>query len=295
MQRKAHAIQSDNDPRSVMVEQGLHEYLKAMGQFPLLTKEQERALAERIAQGDQAAKQQFIESNLRLVVSVARGYLGRGMTIDDLIQEGNIGLMRAINKFDHTKGHRFSTYATWWIRQAMGRALQEQSRTIYLPLYIHTNIKKMQRVTNQFAAQYGRDPEIHELAQLLEVEVTSILEWQEWQQDAISYDAPNGEDEHLTLADMLEDPNSPFEGDSIEEQEIARAKVKKALSVLEGRELHIIQMRYGLDKKGQSHTLEECAQSFKVSRERIRQIEIKALQKIAAPLQRERQKEEAMV
>jgi RNA polymerase primary sigma factor len=294
MQRKAHAIQPDREPSGVMVEQGLHSYLKAMGQFPLLTKEQEHALAERIANGDTDAKQQFIESNLRLVVSVARGYLGHGMSIDDLIQEGNIGLMRAVNKFDYTKGHRFSTYATWWIRQAMGRALSEQSRTIYLPLYLHDRIKKMQKVSNQFIAEHGREPEVHELAQLLEVDSATVLAWQEWQEDAVSYDSPHGED-GLTLADMLEDPNSALDGDSIEEQTVIRAKVKRALKVLEGRELQIIQMRYGLDKRGQAHTLEECAKSFKVSRERIRQIEVKAMRKIAAPLQRERQKEEAMV
>jgi RNA polymerase primary sigma factor len=294
MQRKAHAIQSDREPRAVMVEEGLHTYLKEMGQFPLLTFAQEQALAERIANGDQAARQQFIEANLRLVVSIARHYQGSGMSIDDLIQEGNIGLMRALNKFDHTQGHKFSTYATWWIRQSMGRALSDQTRTIRIPVHMLEHIKKMQKTANQFFTQHGREAAPHELASILNVPIATVLQWQEWQEDAMSYDRPNGEDD-LTLADMLEDPNSLLGGDTLEEQTVIRAHITKALSVLEERELHIIQMRYGLDGEGQSHTLEECAKSFKITRERIRQIEKKALRKIAVPLQRERQKEEAMV
>jgi RNA polymerase primary sigma factor len=258
----------------------LRLYLRSIGKVSLLTAEQEVTLARRIERGDMAAKQQMIEANLRLVVSIAKSYLGRGLTFLDLIQEGSMGLIRAVEKFDYRRGYKFSTYATWWIRQAVTRAIADKGRTIRIPVHMVEKLNKVVHVERQLVQQLGREPTPHEIAAELETTVREVRDVLRMAQQPISLEKPIGEEEESELGDFVEDQTaeSPFEQAS---EHLRRENLRRALAALPEREREVIEMRFGLSGE-RPYTLEEVGRAFNVTRERIRQIENHTLKKLEA-------------
>jgi len=253
-------------------------YLREIGRIPLLNTEEEIKLAKRITHGDQIAKKKLTEANLRLVVSIAKKYIGRGLSLLDLIQEGNLGLTRAVEKFDYTKGFKFSTYATWWVRQAITRAIADQARTIRIPVHMIETINKLIRVQRQLVQELGREPTPAEIAKEMEIDEDKVNHIIKISQETVSLEAPVGEEEDSRLGDFLEDKES-LSPEEAAIYELMRGHVEEFLAVLPPREQKILRMRFGLEN-GRSHTLEEVGQEFGVTRERIRQIEAKALKKL---------------
>ncbi len=253
-------------------------YLREIGRIPLLTTEEEVRLAKRIERGDKVAKKQLAEANLRLVVSIAKKYIGRGLSLLDLIQEGNTGLMRAVEKFDYKKGYKFSTYATWWIRQAITRAIADQARTIRIPVHMIETINKLIRVQRQLVQDLGREPTPEEIAQEMGLDVEKVEHIIKISQETVSLESPVGEEEDSKLGDFIEDDkNLSPEENAI--HQLLKGHVNEFLAELSPREQKILRMRFGLED-GRTHTLEEVGQEFGVTRERIRQIEAKSLQKL---------------
>jgi RNA polymerase primary sigma factor len=253
-------------------------YLREIGKIPLLTGEQEVALAKRIEAGDKAAKDAMAEANMRLVVSIAKKYIGRGLDLLDLIQEGNTGLLRAVEKFDYTKGYKFSTYATWWIRQAITRAIADQARTIRIPVHMVETINKLIRTQRRLVQELGREPLPEEIAAEMEMDVDKVNHILKIKQDIVSLEAPVGEEEESQLGDFIADEDSLTPEEAATHQ-LLKEHVNGVLALLTPREQKILRMRFGLED-GRSHTLEEVGQEFGVTRERIRQIEAKALAKL---------------
>lgn len=265
----------------VTIDDPVKIYLRDIGSVPLLTLEEEKDMAERMVQGDEDAKRRLSEANLRLVVSIAKRYVGRGMQLLDLIQEGNLGLMKAVEKFDHTKGFRFSTYATWWIRQAITRAIADQSRTIRIPVHMVETINKQIKVSRMLLQKFGREPTPQEIAEEMQLPVEKIMEIQKIAQDPVSLETPIGEEDDSHLEDFIEDGNAASPSD-VASQTMLREKLIGILDSLTPREEKVIRLRYGLDD-GKPKTLEEVGKEFNVTRERIRQIEAKALRKLRYP------------
>jgi len=254
-------------------------YLREIGQIPLLNTENEIRLAKRIEAGDETAKRQLAEANLRLVVSIAKKYIGRGLSLLDLIQEGNTGLLRAVEKFDYHKGYKFSTYATWWIRQAITRAIADQARTIRIPVHMVETINKLIRVQRQLVQDLGREPLPEEIAAEMQLPVDKVEHIIKISQETVSLEAPVGEEEDSKLGDFIEDKVSMSPEESAI-YELMKGHVGESLVFLAPREQKILKMRFGLEEGGRTHTLEEVGKEFGVTRERIRQIEAKALQKL---------------
>ena len=270
------------DPVELAAEYNLDDpvrmYLKEIGQVKLLTADEEIELAKRIAEGDKKAKDKLTEANLRLVVSIAKKYSGRGLHILDLIQEGNTGLIRAVDKFDYTKGNKFSTYATWWIRQAITRALADQARTIRVPVHMVEVINKATRCNRKLVQELGREPTLEEIAQELNLPIEKIIEANRTAADTISLDMPVGDEEDTTIGSFVEDDNTPGPADATSNTLLSEA-LSEILSTLTDREADVLRMRFGM-YDGRTHTLEEVGQIFGVTRERIRQIENKAIRKL---------------
>ena len=264
------------------IDNAIRQYLAEIGRFPLLTAEQELQIAKKVANGDHEAQKRLIEANLRLVVSIAKRYNNHGVSLLDLIQEGNMGLIRAAQKFDPIRGFRFSTYATWWIRQAISRALAEYTRTIHIPVHVVELIYKMKRITRELYQSLGRDPFPEEIARAINLSKERVVELQSMAEAPISLDAPIIEDEQYHLADLLEDPQAIAPAEAVTHQ-VLRDQISRALETLNQRERQIIELRYGL-YDGYCHTLEELSIYFKLTRERIRQIEVKALRTLQQPV-----------
>ena len=256
-------------------------YLKEIGQIPLLTPEEEQELAQKVSEGDQKAKNKLTEANLRLVVSIAKKYSGRGLHILDLIQEGNTGLIRAVDKFDHTKGNKFSTYATWWIRQAITRAIADQARTIRVPVHMVEVINKATRCNRKLVQELGREPTLEEIADALNLPIDKIIEANRTAADTLSLDTPVGDEEDTTIGSFVEDYNTPGPADATSNTLLAEA-LSQILDTLTEREADVLRLRFGM-YDGKTHTLEEVGQHFGVTRERIRQIENKAIRKLRHP------------
>ena len=256
-------------------------YLKEIGQIPLLTPEEEQELARRVVEGDKEAKNQLTEANLRLVVSIAKKYSGRGLHILDLIQEGNTGLIRAVDKFDYTKGNKFSTYATWWIRQAITRAIADQARTIRVPVHMVEVINKATRCNRKLVQELGREPTLEEIADELNLPIEKIIEANRTAADTLSLDTPVGDEEDTTIGSFVEDDNTPGPADATSNALLAEA-LSEILNTLTDREADVLRLRFGM-YDGKTHTLEEVGQIFGVTRERIRQIENKAIRKLRHP------------
>ena len=274
-----------NDTDSLMdsfsTDDPVRMYLKEIGKVPLLTPDEEIALAKRMSEGDEEAKRRMTEANLRLVVSIAKRYVGRGMLFLDLIQEGNLGLIKAVEKFDHTKGYKFSTYATWWVRQAITRAIADQARTIRIPVHMVETINKLIRVNRQLAQELGRDPTPAEIAKEMGISESKVREIIKIAQEPVSLETPIGEEEDSHLGDFIEDENAPAPAE-VASNAMMREQLQEVLHTLTPREEKVIRLRFGLED-GQAHTLEEVGKEFNVTRERIRQIEAKALRKIRHP------------
>lgn len=266
---------------SVSIADPVRMYLREIGKIPLLTKEEEVELAKRVEAGDEEAKKKLIEANLRLVVSIAKKYIGRGLSFLDLIQEGNLGLIRAVEKFDYRKGFKFSTYATWWIRQAITRAIADQARTIRIPVHMVETINKLIRVSRQLVQQLGREPTVEEIAQALELPPEKVEDIQRIAQEPVSLETPIGEEEDSQLGDFIEDKDSPNPEEATAGQ-LLREQLEEMLGELTEREREVLRLRFGLED-GRAHTLEEVGKRFNVTRERIRQIEAKALRKLRHP------------
>lgn len=256
-------------------------YLKDIGQVPLLSTEEEKELARRMQEGDTAARDKLSEANLRLVVSIAKKYSGKGMQFLDLIQEGNLGLMKAVEKFDYTKGFKFSTYATWWIKQSITRAIADQARTIRIPVHMVETINKTNRLQRQLLQVLGREPTPAEIAEKMGVSVEKVIEIQKIAQDPVSLEKPIGEEEDSHLGDFIEDNTSASPAEKAESR-MLREQLLQVLSTLTPREQEVLRMRYGIDD-ARAKTLEEVGKEFNVTRERIRQIEAKALRKLRHP------------
>ena len=256
-------------------------YLKEIGKVPLLTNEREKSLAERMMAGDETAKTELVEANLRLVVSIAKRYVGRGMFFLDLIQEGNLGLMKAVEKFDYTKGYKFSTYATWWIRQAITRAIADQARTIRIPVHMVETIHKVSRVSRQLLQENGREPTAEEIGERISMSAEKVREIMKIAQDPVSLETPIGEEEDSHLGDFIPDDDTPAPADAASAT-ILREVIERELHTLTPREEHVIKLRFGL-YDGRTRTLEEVGKEFDITRERIRQIEAKALRKLRHP------------
>ena len=256
-------------------------YLKEIGRVPLLTPDEEIELAERMTQGDPYAKKRLSEANLRLVVSIAKRYVGRGMQFLDLIQEGNLGLIKAVEKFDHTKGFKFSTYATWWIRQAITRAIADQARTIRIPVHMVETINKVKKVGSQLLHQNGHEPTADEIAAELDMSVEKVREIMRVAQEPVSLETPIGEEEDSHLGDFIQDDDAPAPADAASNM-LLKEQLAEVLKTLTSREEKVLRLRFGLDD-GRSRTLEEVGKEFNVTRERIRQIEAKALRKLRHP------------
>ncbi len=256
-------------------------YLKEIGKIPLLTPERETYLAEQINVGDKAAKDELIEANLRLVVSIAKRHIGKGMYFLDLIQEGNLGLIKAVEKFDYSKGYKFSTYATWWIRQAITRAIADQARTIRIPVHMVETIHKVSRAARQLLQEFGREPTTDEIAASLDMTPEKVREIMKIAQDPVSLETPIGEEEDSHLGDFVEDNDSPAPSDSAS-YSLLKEQLENILHTLTKREEEVINLRFGL-KDGRPRTLEEVGRQFQITRERIRQIEAKALRKLRHP------------
>ena len=264
-----------------LVDDPVRLYLKEIGRVPLLTSEREHELAERMAEGDIEAKKALVEANLRLVVSIAKRYVGRGMFFLDLIQEGNLGLMKAVDKFDYTKGYKFSTYATWWIRQAITRAIADQARTIRIPVHMVETIHKVSRYSRQLLQEYGREATAEEIGEKMGMSADKVREIMKIAQDPVSLETPIGEEEDSHLGDFIQDEDTPAPADAAS-QTILREVIERELHTLTPREEHVIKLRFGL-YDGRTRTLEEVGKEFDITRERIRQIEAKALRKLRHP------------
>ncbi len=256
-------------------------YLKEIGRVPLLTAEEEIEIAQRMANGDSYAKKRLAEANLRLVVSIAKRYVGRGMQFLDLIQEGNLGLIKAVEKFDHTKGFKFSTYATWWIRQAITRAIADQARTIRIPVHMVETITKVKKISSQLLHENGHDPTADEIAEKLEMPVERVREIMRIAQDPVSLETPIGEEEDSHLGDFIPDDDAPAPAEAASNM-LLKEQLNEVLDTLTEREAKVLRLRFGLID-GRSRTLEEVGKEFDVTRERIRQIEAKALRKLRHP------------
>ena len=268
-------------PDSINIEDPVRMYLKEIGKVPLLTAEEEIELAKRMENGDEEAKKRLAEANLRLVVSIAKRYVGRGMLFLDLIQEGNLGLIKAVEKFDYNKGFKFSTYATWWIRQAITRAIADQARTIRIPVHMVETINKLVRVSRQLLQELGREPTPEEIAERMEIPVERVREILKISQEPVSLETPIGEEEDSHLGDFIQDDNVPVPADAAAFT-LLREQLKEVLGTLTEREQKVLRLRFGLDD-GRARTLEEVGKEFNVTRERIRQIEAKALRKLGHP------------
>ncbi len=256
-------------------------YLKEIGRVPLLDTEREKKLAERMMAGDETAKTELVEANLRLVVSIAKRYVGRGMFFLDLIQEGNMGLMKAVDKFDYTKGYKFSTYATWWIRQAITRAIADQARTIRIPVHMVETIHKVSRISRQLLQENGREPTAEEIGERISMSAEKVREIMKISQDPVSLETPIGEEEDSHLGDFIPDDDTPSPAEATSTN-ILREELERQLHTLTPREEHVIKLRFGL-YDGRTRTLEEVGKEFDITRERIRQIEAKALRKLRHP------------
>ena len=268
-------------PDSVNIEDPVRMYLKEIGKVPLLTAEEEIALAKRMEAGDEDAKKRLAEANLRLVVSIAKRYVGRGMLFLDLIQEGNLGLIKAVEKFDYRKGFKFSTYATWWIRQAITRAIADQARTIRIPVHMVETINKRVRVSRQLLQELGREPTPEEIADKMDIPVERVREIIKISQEPVSLETPIGEEEDSHLGDFIQDDNVPVPADAAAFT-LLKEQLHEVLGTLTEREQKVLRLRFGLDD-GRARTLEEVGKEFNVTRERIRQIEAKALRKLRHP------------
>ena len=268
-------------PDGISIEDPVRMYLKEIGKVPLLTAEEEVELAKKMEEGDEAAKKRLAEANLRLVVSIAKRYVGRGMLFLDLIQEGNLGLIKAVEKFDYTKGYKFSTYATWWIRQAITRAIADQARTIRIPVHMVETINKLIRVQRQLLQELGREPFPEEIAKEMNLPVERVREIQKISQEPVSLETPIGEEEDSHLGDFIQDENVPVPADAAAFT-LLREQLDEVLQTLTEREQKVLRLRFGLDD-GRQRTLEEVGTVFDVTRERIRQIEAKALRKLRHP------------
>ena len=256
-------------------------YLKEIGKIPLLSSEEEQIIAARMAEGDEAAKQKMTEANLRLVVSIAKRYMGRGMQLLDLIQEGNLGLLKAVDKFDHTKGYKFSTYATWWIRQAITRAIADQARTIRIPVHMVETINRVIRTAHTMVQRLGREPSAAEIAAEMKLETSKVEEILKIAQEPVSLNTPIGEEEDSHLGDFIQDEDATQPAE-VTSYTLLREQLEEVLKSLTPREEQVLRMRFGLID-GKAHTLEEVGKEFDVTRERIRQIESKALRKLRHP------------
>ena len=270
-----------NNMDGINIDDPVRMYLIEIGRIPLLTYDEELALAKRILEGDEEAKQKLAESNLRLVVSIAKKYVGRGMLFLDLIQEGNMGLIKAVEKFDYTKGYKFSTYATWWIRQAITRAIADQARTIRIPVHMVETINKLIRTSRHLLQQLGREPSPEEIAAEMEIPVEKVVEIQKIAQDPVSLETPIGEEDDSHLGDFIQDDDSPAPQDAAA-YTLLREQLEEVMKTLTPREAKVLKLRFGLED-GKSRTLEEVGKEFQVTRERIRQIEAKALRKLRHP------------
>jgi RNA polymerase primary sigma factor len=268
-------------PDSINIEDPVRMYLKEIGKVPLLTAEEEIELAKRMEAGDEDAKKRLAEANLRLVVSIAKRYVGRGMLFLDLIQEGNLGLIKAVEKFDYNKGFKFSTYATWWIRQAITRAIADQARTIRIPVHMVETINKLVRVSRQLLQELGREPTPEEIAERMEIPVERVREILKISQEPVSLETPIGEEEDSHLGDFIQDDNVPVPADAAAFT-LLKEQLVEVLGTLTEREQKVLRLRFGLDD-GRARTLEEVGKEFNVTRERIRQIEAKALRKLRHP------------
>lgn len=272
---------TDTSYEGINVDDPVRMYLREIGKIPLLTYEEELDLAKKVLDGDEEAKQKLAESNLRLVVSIAKKYVGRGMLFLDLIQEGNMGLIKAVEKFDYTKGFKFSTYATWWIRQAITRAIADQARTIRIPVHMVETINKLIRTSRHLLQQLGREPTQEEIAEEMEMPVEKVMEIQKIAQDPVSLETPIGEEDDSHLGDFIKDEDSPEPQDSAA-YTLLKEQLEEVMSTLTPREAKVLKLRFGLED-GKARTLEEVGKEFKVTRERIRQIEAKALRKLRHP------------
>ncbi len=268
-------------PDSISIEDPVRMYLKEIGKVPLLSAEEEIELAKKMELGDQEAKKRLAEANLRLVVSIAKRYVGRGMLFLDLIQEGNLGLIKAVEKFDYRKGYKFSTYATWWIRQAITRAIADQARTIRIPVHMVETINKLIRVSRQLLQELGREPSPEEIAEEMNMPVDRVREIMKISQEPVSLETPIGEEEDSHLGDFLPDDNVPVPADAAAFT-LLKEQLVEVLGTLTEREQKVLRLRFGLDD-GRARTLEEVGKEFNVTRERIRQIEAKALRKLRHP------------
>ena len=268
-------------PEGINIDDHVKMYLKEIGKVNLLTAEEELSLAKRMSEGDEEAKKRLAEANLRLVVSIAKRYVGRGMMFLDLIQEGNLGLIKAVDKFDYTKGYKFSTYATWWIRQAITRAIADQARTIRIPVHMVETINKLVRVSRQLVQELGREPTHEELARELNMSVEKVREISKISQEPVSLETPIGEEEDSHLGDFIPDDDAPAPSEAASFV-LLKEQLTEVLKTLTPREGKVLRLRFGLDD-GRQRTLEEVGKEFDVTRERIRQIEAKALRKLRHP------------
>ncbi len=272
---------TDTSFEGVSVDDPVRMYLREIGKIPLLSYEKELELAKRILENDEEAKQELAEANLRLVVSIAKKYVGRGMLFLDLIQEGNMGLIKAVEKFDYTKGFKFSTYATWWIRQAITRAIADQARTIRIPVHMVETINRLIRTSRHLLQQLGREPTPEEIAKEMEMSVEKVMEIQKIAQDPVSLETPIGEEDDSHLGDFIQDEDSPAPHDAAS-YTLLREQLEEVMNTLTPREAKVLKLRFGLED-GKARTLEEVGKEFDVTRERIRQIEAKALRKLRHP------------
>ncbi len=288
-------LESAEDMEKMLQQEGLaiddpvRMYLKEIGKVALLDADKELEIAERMANGDESAKQMLIEANLRLVVSIAKRYVGKGMFFLDLIQEGNLGLMKAVEKFDYTKGYKFSTYATWWIRQAITRAIADQARTIRIPVHMVETIHKVSRYQRQLLQELGHEASADEVAEKIGMSPEKVREIMKIAQDPVSLETPIGEEEDSHLGDFIPDDDSPAPQDAAS-YAMLREQIREVLHTLTPREEQVLKLRYGLED-GRTHTLEEVGKKFNITRERIRQIEAKALRKLRHPSRSKRLKD----
>lgn len=276
-------------PDGISIEDPVRMYLKEIGKVPLLSAEEEVELAKRMADGDEEAKKRLAEANLRLVVSIAKRYVGRGMLFLDLIQEGNLGLIKAVEKFDYRKGFKFSTYATWWIRQAITRAIADQARTIRIPVHMVETIHKVSRLNRQYLQDHGREATPDEIAEMMNINPDKVREIMKISLDPVSLETPIGEEEDSHLGDFIEDVDSPAPAEAAS-YTLLREQLNEVLHTLTPREEHVLKLRFGLDD-GKTRTLEEVGKVFNITRERIRQIEAKALRKLRHPSRSKRLKD----
>jgi RNA polymerase primary sigma factor len=276
-------------PDGVSVDDPVRMYLKEIGKVPLLTADEEIDIAKRMEEGDEEAKRKLTEANLRLVVSIAKRYVGRGMLFLDLIQEGNLGLIKAVDKFDYRKGYKFSTYATWWIRQAITRAIADQARTIRIPVHMVETINKLIRVNRQLVQEYGRDPRPDEIAKEMGISEDKVREIIKIAQEPVSLETPIGEEDDSHLGDFIPDDDAPAPAEAVAVT-LLKEQLMDVLNSLTQREAKVLRLRYGLDD-GKARTLEEVGKEFNVTRERIRQIEAKALRKLRHPSRSKRLKD----